>query len=282
MRVRCASFSAAGTSLVLTGPGGAHRLDSPLLGERNAENLAAAWAALEALGLAGADAAEALAATGPPPGRMELVAPPVGARRPLPRVVVDFAHTPDALAGAIAACRRLAGDGRLTVVFGAGGDRDPAKRPLMGEIAARGADRVLLTSDNPRSEDPEAILADIREGCRGAADARAEVESDPDRRAAIRRAIADADPNGLVLVAGRGPETAQVVGAARIPLSDAEAATEALDALAGGVLARAGGARPPRRRRPGFGSPGKAGSAPGGVSTLLADATRDVRTGGIS
>ena len=122
-------------------------------------------------------------------------------------VVVDYAHKPDAVEAALAALRPLT-DGRLIVVLGAGGDRDPGKRPLMGEIAARLADVLVVTDDNPRSEDPAAIRAEILAGTR---DGTAEVIEVGDRRAAIREALALAAPGDVVLVAGKGHETGQEV-----------------------------------------------------------------------
>jgi UDP-N-acetylmuramoyl-L-alanyl-D-glutamate--2,6-diaminopimelate ligase len=132
-----------------------------------------------------------------------------------PTVVVDYAHTPGALAAALDAARQHCG-GRLWVVFGCGGDRDPGKRPLMGKAACDGADRVVITSDNPRSESPEAIIDDIRRGC-GAA-----VQVEADREAAIARALAQAADGDLILIAGKGHETTQVIGAEVRPFSDRE------------------------------------------------------------
>ncbi len=150
-------------------------------------------------------------------GRMERVAEE-------PLVVVDYAHTPDALEKVLAALRPVAGarGGRLAVVFGAGGDRDPAKRPVMGELAERLADRVWLTSDNPRSEEPLAILRDIEAGMRRAHDV------EPQREAAIRRAIAEAASRDVVLIAGKGHEEYQEIRGTRLPFSDVAVARAAL------------------------------------------------------
>ena len=139
-------------------------------------------------------------------------------------VLVDYAHTPDSLENVLRAARELA-DGRVIAVFGAGGDRDRGKRPLMGEIGARLADVCLVTSDNPRSEDPEAIIAEILAGTGGAPN----VEHDADRRATIHRAIALAEPGDVVVIAGKGHEQGQeFVGGRKEPFDDVTAAREAL------------------------------------------------------
>jgi len=141
-------------------------------------------------------------------------------------VVVDYAHTPDALEKVLAALKPVARSrgGRLAVVFGAGGERDPAKRPAMGAVAARLADHVLVTSDNPRGEDPLAIIEAVRRGATG------KVASDPDRESAIRTAIAEADGADVILLAGKGHETTQEVAGKRHPFSDAAVAAAALGA----------------------------------------------------
>jgi UDP-N-acetylmuramoyl-L-alanyl-D-glutamate--2,6-diaminopimelate ligase len=143
-----------------------------------------------------------------------------------PLVVVDYAHTPDALEKVLAALKPVARSrgGRLAVVFGAGGERDPAKRPAMGAVAARLADHVLVTSDNPRGEDPLAIIEAVRRGATG------KVASDPDRESAIRTAIAEADGADVILLAGKGHETTQEVAGKRHPFSDAAVAAAALGA----------------------------------------------------
>jgi len=136
-------------------------------------------------------------------------------------VVVDYAHTPDSLAAVLDAARDL-GEGRVIVVFGAGGDRDRGKRPLMGRVAADGADVVIVTSDNPRSEDPLAIIQDVLQG------AGLQVEIDPDRRSAIERAVALADDGDVVVIAGKGHEQGQDVAGVVSPFDDREVAREAL------------------------------------------------------
>src|SRR5207247_1016626 len=184
---------------------GAERLpfESRLVGAPHLENILGAAAAAWALGTPPEAIARGLAAAESPPGRLEQIAGPGFT------VVVDYAHSPDALARALEVLRPLA-RGRLITVFGCGGDRDRGKRPLMGEAAARRSDVVVLTSDNPRTEDALRILAHIEEGVRAAGMTGHIVE--PDRRAAIALAIGLARPGDLVLVAGKGHEDYQIVG----------------------------------------------------------------------
>jgi UDP-N-acetylmuramoyl-L-alanyl-D-glutamate--2,6-diaminopimelate ligase len=139
-------------------------------------------------------------------------------------VVIDYAHSPDALEKVLGALRPIAQarGGRLIAVFGAGGERDPGKRPLMGEVAARLADRVILTSDNPRGEAPEAIISAIRAG------AGPGVDAEPDRAGAVARAIAEAAERDVVLVAGKGHETTQEIAGRKLPFSDRAAVESAL------------------------------------------------------
>ena len=243
VRIAAIRSGLGGTRVQLLTPEGPQEIASPLLGDFNGQNLAAAWAAATALGLSGAEAAAALSEAEGPPGRMERISASgatgstgatAGPARAdgLPTVLVDYAHTPDALARALSAARGLVGAGRLSVVFGCGGDRDRPKRALMGDAAARLADRVLVTSDNPRSEDPEAIIADIRQGADNPA-LNAGIGAEPDRRRAIEAAVAAAEPDELVLIAGRGHETHQASGGARLPLDDRALAAAALARRAG-------------------------------------------------
>lgn len=211
--------SAAGMHLDIEVGGWRLPLTLPLMGRFNAANALAACAVLLALGLPTEQALERLKRLCAVPGRMERF---VTAGRPT--VVVDYAHTPGALAAALEAAREHCA-GRLWVVFGCGGDRDRGKRPLMGRVASDAADRVVLTSDNPRHEDPLAIINEIRDGCTGAADLAIEAE----RELAIAHALASAAPEDLVLVAGKGHETEQVIGASRRPYSDREQVRECLD-----------------------------------------------------
>lgn len=173
------------------------------------------------LGLSPDAVAAGLAGAGPVAGRFE----PVHAGQEF-SVVVDYAHTPDGLTALLQAARSLA-EGRLTVVFGAGGDRDRGKRPEMGAIAERLADRVIITSDNPRSEDPEAIIDDIIEGMSRAPDLR-----EPDRRRALRHAVATARRGEMVIIAGKGHESSQITGNRTIAFDDRQVAITELERLA--------------------------------------------------
>ena len=196
-----------------------------LRGRPNVINTLLAAEAAVALGVDAARVAEALNNLVPVKGRMEAVA---SSSNTGPTVLVDYAHTPAALEGALEIARDLAPVGRLVVVFGCGGDRDSAKRLVMGALAARGADRVLITSDNPRSEDPAQIASEILAGATGSA----VVEVELDRRAAIARAVDWAFPDGVVLVAGKGHETTQVFSDYTIAFDDVEVAGEILNGRA--------------------------------------------------
>jgi UDP-N-acetylmuramoyl-L-alanyl-D-glutamate--2,6-diaminopimelate ligase len=205
----------------LSTPRGALAFASPLLGRYNLDNLLAAAAIGEALELPHAAIAAGIAATPPLPGRME----PVDAGQSFP-VVVDYAHTDAALEAAIRSLKELAGT-RVVAVFGCGGDRDPGKRPRMGRVAGTLADLPIVTSDNPRGEDPLAIIAAVEEGLRASGNAAYRVV--PDRREAIRRAVAVGAAEGwAVLIAGKGHEREQIVGDRRLPFSDREEALRAL------------------------------------------------------
>jgi UDP-N-acetylmuramoyl-L-alanyl-D-glutamate--2,6-diaminopimelate ligase len=211
-------LGAAGIAFDVVSPWGRAAVRSPLLGAFNAANLLATLSVLLASGVDAGEAAAALGRLAPVPGRMARYG---GGAKPL--VVVDYAHTPDALEKVLLALRPLrAPRGCLWCVFGCGGDRDAGKRPLMGAVAARLADRVVLTSDNPRGEDPRAIIADIAAGTGGAH------EAIVDRRRAIRRAVAAAGRGDIVLVAGKGHENYQEIGGARRRFSDAAAVRAAL------------------------------------------------------
>ena len=215
------SFHDTGVSARLTSPWGTEEIDLPVFGEFSLANVAAAIGVLAGGGLAFGELAECAGRLTGVPGRMEFFREPGS-----PTVVVDYAHTPDALENALAAlaahCR-----GRLICVIGCGGNRDRGKRPLMARAAAAAADAVWLTSDNPRSEEPAAIIADMREGLTGNAETREEV----DRAAAITGAIAFAEPRDLVVVAGKGHETTQEIGGCRRPFSDRETVRHALGGL---------------------------------------------------
>jgi len=203
-------------------------LETHLIGHYNVANLLGVIAALRTLGVPLAAAVEACRELHPVPGRMEFQS-----EAGLPLAVVDYAHTPDALSHVLQALRPLAGQrgGRLWCVFGCGGDRDPLKRPMMGAVAALHADAVVLTSDNPRSEKPEAIISQILLGLAG----HAAVEVQADRAQAIARTLQQAAPEDVVLIAGKGHEEYQEVAGVRTPLSDRLQVRAALQARRAGV-----------------------------------------------
>jgi MurE/MurF fusion protein len=208
---------------------------TPLIGDYNASNLLCVIGALRALGVSLADAAHACLMLTPVPGRMQRVAAEGAAADALPEVVVDYAHTPDALEKALAALVPLARArrGKLWCVFGCGGNRDAAKRPLMGAIACRLAGRVVLTSDNPRLESPDLILAQILAGAIG----HDEVDVIENRAEAIRHAVASAASGDVVLLAGKGHEDYQDIAGAKFPFSDVRHAANALTARGTGTSA---------------------------------------------
>lgn len=203
-------------------PRGPFAFESPLLGSYNLLNLLAVVGVAEALGLDQAAVAEALRRRGPLPGRME----PVAAGQPFP-VVVDYAHTDAALDAALRSLRELAGGRRIAVVFGCGGNRDPGKRALMGRTAGELAELPIVTSDNPRDEDPLAIIAAVEEGVKRSGNTQYRII--PDRREAIRRAVAVLDEGWALLVAGKGHEQEQIVGTRRLPFSDQNELRQALE-----------------------------------------------------
>jgi UDP-N-acetylmuramoyl-L-alanyl-D-glutamate--2,6-diaminopimelate ligase len=202
------TLTSSGSVFTLTADGSEHTVRLPLLGRYNVENALAAIAAARALGLPIATILGRLAGVPQVPGRLEVVV-----QEPF-TVLIDFAHTPAALDGMLQALRPLT-DGRLVVLFGAGGDRDRTKRAPMAEAVARWADRVVLTSDNPRTEDPEAILDDLRQGL-----GRAEYRREVDRRRAIRLALESAGPGDTVVLAGKGHESYQVIGREKLPFDE--------------------------------------------------------------
>ncbi|MEN9417350.1 MAG: hypothetical protein RI988_970 [Pseudomonadota bacterium] len=210
-----------------------------LIGDFNVHNLLGVAAAVRASGAPLAQVAEALQQLGPVPGRLQRVGAgegaggpgaPAPAPSPAPEVVVDYAHTPDALEKVLQTLRPLAASrgGELWCVFGCGGDRDASKRPLMGAIAARLARHVVVTSDNPRSEDPGLILSQVLAGMPEATAPGRTRQAVPDRRAAIELAITQAAAADVVLVAGKGHEAWQEVGTRKLPFSDVEEARRAL------------------------------------------------------
>ena len=217
-----------GISLALNGSFGTARVATRLLGRFNAENSVVVLGCLLTMGMSLADAGAALARCTAPPGRMELID---GAGGGKPVAVIDYAHTPDALAKALSALREHC-RGVLWCVFGCGGDRDPGKRPLMGAIAGELADRIIITDDNPRSENPAGITRAIAEGV-----AAAGVNSTPwcvihDRAEEIGMALREAVTDDMVLIAGKGHEDYQIYGATRRRFSDRHEALRHLEAAA--------------------------------------------------
>jgi UDP-N-acetylmuramoyl-L-alanyl-D-glutamate--2,6-diaminopimelate ligase len=216
-------LSTRGLKLEITTPWGAAHLTSQLIGGFNAANLLGALGVLMTAEVSLQDAVDALALVEPVPGRLQMVRLPKA-----PLVVVDYAHTPDALEKVLQTLRDLLPVGaKLHCVFGCGGDRDPGKRPLMGEVATRLSDRVIITSDNPRSEKPCAIIDDIVAG------AHPNYEIETDRTGAIFKALQSAAPDDVVLIAGKGHETYQEIGKQRLPFDDVQVAREMLRGLTG-------------------------------------------------
>jgi UDP-N-acetylmuramoyl-L-alanyl-D-glutamate--2,6-diaminopimelate ligase len=202
----------------------------PLGAAFNVANALAAAEAARVLGIDGDVIAEGLSRPLAVPGRFE----PVDEGQPF-RVVVDYAHTPDGLEQVLRAAREVTPSGRVHVVFGCGGDRDPSKRPLMGAVAARGADRAVITADNSRGEDTRAIIAAVEEGTDTVTDRTAEIVVEPDRGAAIADALAAAGPGDIVVIAGKGHETTQTIGGDVTPFDDREVARRHLKERMGGA-----------------------------------------------
>ena len=212
---------------VLTAHGDA-AIAAPLLGRFNAANLLAVLGALLGAGIPLQQAVASFARLTPPPGRLQIVASVDAATVVEPLLVVDYAHTPDALEQALTTLREVATarGGRLLCVFGCGGERDPGKRPLMGRVAERLADALVITSDNPRSEEPLAIIGAIRAGMNMNMDAPVEV----DRVQAIRQTVKTMSGRDVLLIAGKGHEPYQEIAGRRLPYSDLEQAHIALTA----------------------------------------------------
>ena len=223
-RVRAVEHTSGleGIRMTVDTPRGRLAVRSTLIGEHNVMNLLGAVATGLALGLAPDVIARALAGVSAVPGRFEQVR----AGQPF-LVVVDYAHTPDALERVLTTARKIT-RGRLGVVFGCGGDRDRGKRPIMGEIAARLADRVWVTSDNPRSERPEAIVDEVVVGVARVDGGAARAVREPDRRRAIHAALGWAGADDTVVIAGKGHETYQIVGADVLDFDDRAVAREIL------------------------------------------------------
>jgi UDP-N-acetylmuramoyl-L-alanyl-D-glutamate--2,6-diaminopimelate ligase len=232
VRLETADVTMAGTRAQVAIPGAQLSLNVPLLGDFNLENVLVACGVAVALGVSPELIEAGVAACPQVPGRVERVAAGEGAQ---PTVLVDYAHTPDAVDKLLRTLRPLT-PGRLITVFGCGGDRDRAKRSLMAEAVARWSDLAVATSDNPRSEDPRAILADVERGLGKLERAEAEALGAAshaytvviDRRAAIALAIGLARPDDTVVLAGKGHEDYQIVGRERLPFSDREEARRAL------------------------------------------------------
>ena len=216
VRIDKLNFHDGGVSGEFHSPWGSGSFDSPLPGDFNLSNLAAAVASLALSGLDLSAILASVAQLQPVPGRMQVVPNDLGIQ-----VIVDYAHTPDALAQVLGALRSHV-DGELVTVFGCGGDRDRDKRQLMGRIACQYSNRVVVTSDNPRSEEPAQIIADIQAGCTG------DYAVVIDRAEAIHAAIAAAQPGDCIVVAGKGHEDYQLVEGERLYFSDEEQAREAL------------------------------------------------------
>lgn len=217
--------STRGTRFEMVSESGAVAIDSPLIGKVNAYNILAAAAAAHARGCDDEAIAAGVSGLVRVPGRFERV----DCGQPF-AVAVDYAHTDDALRNLTSLARELVtpGGGRVITVFGCGGDRDRSKRPLMGEAAGRGSDFVVLTSDNPRSEDPLSIINDAVVGLQRSG---VSYKTEPDRNAAIQLALAEARKGDIVLIAGKGHETTQTTRSGAVPFDDREAAGQGLREL---------------------------------------------------
>ena len=225
LRATRVESSRAGSSFVCESMGGGVDVTVRIAGRYNVSNALGVLAVFRALDLPLEQAAEGIAALPGVPGRMEAI----DAGQSF-SVLVDYAHTPDSLENVLRAAREVC-EGSLIAVFGCGGDRDPGKRPLMGRIGTALADRAIITSDNPRSEDPSAIIAAIEAGAR---ETNGVYEIEPDRRAAIARALAVARPGDVVLIAGKGHETGQRFADRVLPFDDRTVAREELERLGAG------------------------------------------------
>lgn len=251
-RAAIEAMSMTGSTVTLEGPWGSFRVPLRLVGRHNVMNALQAAGACHAAGVEPGALHAGLREATAPPGRLE---PVTGENDPF-AVLVDYAHTDDALRKVLAGLRPMLPEGgRLRVVFGCGGDRDRTKRPRMGAAAVELADEVYVTSDNPRTEHPRAIIDEILAGIDGSARHRLHV--DPDRAAAIRAAVAEARAGDLVLVAGKGHETEQILpdgqgGTIRTHFDDRETARAALADRAPGVVTVTGG------HHAGAGQPGRA------------------------
>jgi UDP-N-acetylmuramoyl-L-alanyl-D-glutamate--2,6-diaminopimelate ligase len=213
IRAEQVRFTPNGSEWKLATPSGSARVALPLIGDVNVENALAAASAAFALGQSAAEIAKGLSTVPQVAGRLEIISTH-------PTVLRDYAHTPDALERTLRTARAFTRE-KLIVVFGCGGDRDKGKRPIMGEIAERGADCAIVTSDNPRTEDPDSIIDDIEGGMRGN-----NHERITDRLAAIQRALDLAADGDIVLLAGKGHETYQIRGTTSYPFDEKEIVKE--------------------------------------------------------
>jgi UDP-N-acetylmuramoyl-L-alanyl-D-glutamate--2,6-diaminopimelate ligase len=237
VRIVEAQTGISGSRVVAALPSGEIELELPLVGDFNLENLVVSLGICAALGIDHESIQAGVASCPQVPGRMEVIG---AEEEDTPTVIVDYAHTPDAVDKLLGAVRPLS-RGRLITVFGCGGDRDRAKRPLMAEAVARHSDRILATSDNPRTEDPVAILHDVETGLALLNRVDPETLDDhegsysvvPDRREAIELAIAMARPDDTVVLAGKGHEDYQIIGREKLPFDDRSEARRALAARGG-------------------------------------------------
>ncbi|MDT8325183.1 MAG: UDP-N-acetylmuramoyl-L-alanyl-D-glutamate--2,6-diaminopimelate ligase [Bacteroidota bacterium] len=225
-RISDVTANTRGTWLTVTCDGEEHRIASKLIGGFNAWNLAAAFAAGIELGIEAPVVLRGLRMMERVPGRFERIISADGVT-----AIVDYSHTPDSLEKALTAARNIAHGKRVITVFGCGGDRDREKRPLMGAVASELGDMTIVTSDNPRSEDPEAIIADILTGVKNPE----RVKTRTGRRGAIRQALKLAAPGDIVLVAGKGHETYQIIGSTRRHFDDREIVRAYFEEQRGGV-----------------------------------------------
>ncbi len=212
--------SVTGADFVVHSPEGATPIHLPMMGKHNVANALAAFAAARALGIPRDGIQKGLQNLPTIPGRVEPIPNKNGIT-----ILVDYAHTPDALEQVLLAMRALT-SGKILTVFGCGGDRDPGKRPQMGRAASLGSDHVYITSDNPRSEDPDSIIGDIVPGVVGT------YTIEVDRKSAIHRAIREAQPGDIVLIAGKGHETTQTTAGQTIRFDDRKVALEAVEVRA--------------------------------------------------
>jgi len=221
------SIDEKGCRCTLNTPWGPVNVNTDLTGRFNLYNIMAAVASCGLLGVDASAISRGLSQVDRIPGRFQKVD-----RGQTFTAVVDYAHTPDALVNVLENARAIT-EGRVITVFGCGGDRDTTKRPLMGRAAGRLSDLVYVTSDNPRSEDPEAILDDIMEGLEAPM---SKVQRVPDRRSAIEMAVKEARPGDIVVVAGKGHENYQIVGERVLPFSDADELARAILKVSGEEL----------------------------------------------